>query len=146
MASVTPNYFSHAALTLVAQGHLYGTAGAGGASGNGTVFKLTPSGVFRVLYSFTGGADGSEPEAPVFLDKQGNLLGTTNWGGYQYNGTVFSLAPDGTLTTLYSFDGATGSYSRAGLVRDPAAGVLWFYGTANAGGGTGNGTIFRVRK
>ena len=138
-------FFPFAPLTLDSSGNLYGTTTAGGAGGNGTVFKLTPGGTLTVLYSFTGGADGSSPEGQLFLDKQGNLLSTTNWGGKGYNGTVFSLAPNGTLKTLYRFTGDSGSHSQAGFVMDKAEGPAWLYGSTYAGG-SGNGVIFRVKK
>jgi uncharacterized repeat protein (TIGR03803 family) len=139
-------FFPHAPLTLDKAGNIYGTATAGGAhNSNGTVFKLTPSGTLTVLYSFTGGADGSEPEAPLFLDKLGNLLSTTPWGGSGDNGTVFLLKPNGKLKTLYSFDGTTGSHSQSGFIEDKAVGTGWFYGATYAGG-SGNGVIFRVTK
>jgi len=137
-------YFPYAALKLDREGNLYGTATAGGAHDDGTVFELTTGGALKVLYSFTGGADGSDPTASLFLDKQGNLLSTTNAGGSGDNGTVFSLAPNGKLTTLYSFTGATGSHSQAGLIRDKEEGSGWFYGSTYSGG-SGNGVIFRVK-
>jgi uncharacterized repeat protein (TIGR03803 family) len=139
-------FFTHAALTLDANQNLYGTTQAGGATGYGNVFKLTPDGTFTALYSFTGGADGSSPSAQLFLDRKGNLIGTTLAGGNGDNGTIFSVAPDGTLTTLHSFNGTKGSHSQGGLVRDPAAGVLWLYGTTYAGGSSGNGVVYRVRR
>jgi len=49
--------------------------------GDGTVFKVTKAGVESVLYSFTGGAGGNQPDAGVVFDKQGNLFGTTVNGG-----------------------------------------------------------------
>jgi uncharacterized repeat protein (TIGR03803 family) len=137
-------YFPYAALKLDADGNLYGTATAGGAHDDGTVFELTTGGALKVLYSFTNGADGSDPTASLFLDRQGNLLSTTNSGGAGGYGTVFSLAPHGKLTTLYSFTGATGSYSQAGLIRDKEEGSGWFYGSTYSGG-SGNGVIFRVK-
>ncbi|MFZ0802687.1 MAG: choice-of-anchor tandem repeat GloVer-containing protein, partial [Terriglobales bacterium] len=64
-------------------GNLYGTTngaysdvGGGGAYNAGIVFKVDPSGNERVLYTFTGGADGSSPNG-VVLDSEGNLYGTT---------------------------------------------------------------------
>jgi uncharacterized repeat protein (TIGR03803 family) len=79
---------------------LYGTTSAGGAYGYGTVFALTPpatgggSWTEQVLYSFTGGGDGSTPLAPLIADKAGTLYGTTSAGGAAfYNngyGTVFA--------------------------------------------------------
>jgi uncharacterized repeat protein (TIGR03803 family) len=69
-----------------AAGNLYGTTQYGGASGYGTVYKLNTAGQETVLYSFTGGADGSEPEADVILDPAGNIYGTTPIGGTENNG------------------------------------------------------------
>jgi uncharacterized repeat protein (TIGR03803 family) len=139
-------FFPHAAMTLDADGNLYGTTEAGGDYANGTVFKLTPGGAHTVLHSFTGGADGSTPVAPLYRDKDGNLVGTTSWGGQGYHGTIFMLAPDGLLTTLYTFDGTTGNNSMAGVVRDPATGVHAIYGSTYSGGATGGGVIFRLKK
>src|SRR5262249_53572037 len=66
------------------------------------------------LYSFTGGSDGANPYAgSLIFDAAGNLYGTTQQrggsggcGGFGC-GTVFKLAPDGTLTVLYSFAGGS---------------------------------------
>ena len=72
------------AVILDAAGNLYGTTTAGGASGNGTVFKLTKnsdgSWTESVLYSFAGGTDGASPQSEVTFDVSGNLYGTT-WSG-----------------------------------------------------------------
>ena len=65
-------------------GNLYGTTVFGGAHGDGTVFKLTPSSggwTEAVLHSFTGGADGNGPAAGVVVDSAGNLYGSTQVGG-----------------------------------------------------------------
>jgi uncharacterized repeat protein (TIGR03803 family) len=64
-----------------AEGNLYGTTFAGGASGYGTVFKLSKTNTETVLYSFTGTPDGVYPEAGVVRDAKGNLYGTTYYGG-----------------------------------------------------------------
>jgi len=149
----TSGYDPFSSLTCDKSGNLYGTTQAGGAHSNGTVFKLTTGGTLTVLYAFTGGRDGSDPLAPVFIDKQGNLVSTTSGGGLGDNGTVFSLAPSGTLTTLYTFSSpggnqfqvSTGSHSQAGLIQDKQAGAGWLYGTTYAGG-TGNGVVFRVKE
>jgi uncharacterized repeat protein (TIGR03803 family) len=67
---------------------------------------------FKVLYKFTGGADGASPNGLIF-DKLGNLYGTTSAGGATGNGTVFKLErlPGGTWkeTVLHSFSGPDGA-------------------------------------
>jgi len=124
-------------------GNLYGTTPYGGASGNGVVFKLDTTGTETVLYSFTGGADGSQPEAGLIQDPEGNLYGTTYYGGAPENGVVFELDTTGTETVLYSFaGGADGSNPYAGLIRDSAGNL---YGTARFGGISGSGVVFRIQ-
>lgn len=136
-----------------AEGNLYGTTEYGGAFGAGAVFELTPAGTETVLYSFTGGADGYMPIGGLVRDWEGNLFGTTAFGGpnvascYSQNdgcGTVFKLTPSGTLTTLYSFAGSPDGFAPLGsLVRD-AKGNL--YGTTFIGGANNWGTVFEVFK
>lgn len=75
------------------QGNLYGTTSSGGASGYGTVFKVTQTGTKTVLYSFAGGSDGANPTWGLVRDPQGNLFGTTYGGGASGYGTVFKLVP-----------------------------------------------------
>ena len=64
---------------------------------------------YKVLYQFSGGADGSQPHAGVIFDTNGNLYGTTTQGGDYGGGTVFKLAPNGdgtwTESVLHSFGG-----------------------------------------
>ena len=132
-----------------AQGDLYGTANEGGNSpcGCGVVFKLGTTGQETVLYSFTHGADGANPAAGL-IRAQGNLYGTTFWGGVYDYGTVFELSPTGQETVLYGFTGGNdGGNSGAGLIRD-AQGNL--YGTAESGGdmsscdSLGCGVVFKL--
>jgi uncharacterized repeat protein (TIGR03803 family) len=71
-----------------AQGNLYGTTYSGGTLGNGTVFELAAgSHTVTTLASFIG-VNGSDPQAGPVLDAQGNLYGTTQFGGPSNNGTV----------------------------------------------------------
>ncbi|HEX3431727.1 MAG TPA: choice-of-anchor tandem repeat GloVer-containing protein [Rhizomicrobium sp.] len=107
--------------------------GAAGASG------------YAVVYSFAGGSDGAGPTTPLSKDKLGNLYGTaggggTGCGGYGC-GTVFKLAPDGTETVLYAFNGNDGYLPNGGLVRDKAGNL---YGTTEGGGIYDYGTVFVV--
>src|SRR5438309_10672910 len=79
-----------------------------------------------VLYSFSGGTDGANPNARLLRDKADNLYGTTEFGGCLRCalgglGTVFKLDTSGTETVLHSFTGvADGSVRYAGLVMDKA--------------------------
>ena len=79
-----------AGLVMDASGNLYGTTDGGGASNDGTVFKITPAGTESVLYSFAGGADGAHP-AGLVLGADGNLYGITANGGTSNDGTVFKI-------------------------------------------------------
>jgi uncharacterized repeat protein (TIGR03803 family) len=105
-------------LTRAADGDFYGvTQEGGGASGAGTVFKLTPGGALTTLYDFcsqTNCTDGALPSGPLIQATDGNFYGTTEYGGANVNsaacarfdgycGTVFKITPRGALMTIYSF-------------------------------------------
>jgi uncharacterized repeat protein (TIGR03803 family) len=76
-------------------GNLYGTATNGGTLGYGSVFKLSPSGVFTVLHAFEGGQDGEYPYIVGLIkdtaNTNGYLFGTTQAGGGTNSGTVFAV-------------------------------------------------------
>lgn len=131
-----------AGLAITAGGNLYGTTSAGGPSSAGTVFKITGKGTELVLHSFTGGADGANPQASPIMDALGNLYGTTLAGGASGAGTVFRITKKGKETVLYSFTGSTDGASPVAALTMDKLGNL--YGTTTAGGATGNGTVFRL--
>lgn len=134
--------FPYAGLILDKKGNLYGTTYQGGASSQGVVFKLTSAGRLIVLFSFTGGADGGNPTAPLIRDGKGNLYGTTYVGGLSNAGVVFKLDPHHTETVLHNLDYANdGGYPTAGLIRDSVGNL---YGTASAGGASNHGTVFKI--
>ena len=120
-------------------GVLYGATG--GYYSN--IFELSPpanGGPWKetVLYSFTGGADGQGPGAPLLLGKGGALYGTTGGGGHSF-GTVFELMPPQNGQTqwseavLYSFAGGNdGSNPISPLIADNSGAL---YGTTLLGGG-----------
>jgi uncharacterized repeat protein (TIGR03803 family) len=155
------------------KGNLYGTTAVGGAYdgcesgiGCGVIFKLTPEGKYKVLYSFcaqSGCADGANPQAGLVLGQKGNLYGTTSGGGVYNNnyycpygqgcGVAFKLSPKGKETVLYTFCGQTNCADGG----DPVAGLVFdqngnLYGTTEVGGasfcsfgqGYGCGVVFKL--
>lgn len=145
-------------LTFDNSGNLYGTTADGGTYGNGTVFEMSPvqggGWDLQVLYSFTGGTDGYYPRGSLIFDGNGNLYGTTQFGGSSGNGNVFRLSPPNppgltwTETTLYSFGAFPGDGTDpvAGLIFDPSGNL---YGTTALGGGSsvcasGCGSVYEL--
>jgi uncharacterized repeat protein (TIGR03803 family) len=91
-------------LIQATDGNLYGVTGAGGANGDGVLYKLTPGGGESVVYSFAGGTtDGQEPVSGVIQASDGNFYGMTVLGGASNGGVVYKLTPGGTESVLYSF-------------------------------------------
>jgi len=103
-----------------------------------------PAQTFTTLHSFDS-TDGAYLYAGLVQGTDGNFYGTTYGGGANGDGTVFQITPGGTLTTLYSFcsqSGCTdGENPQAALVQGIDGN---FYGTANAGGANGYGTVFQI--
>ena len=131
-----------APLVQATNGTLYGTAYSGGASGNGTVFRITTNGSLSTLHAFSGGNDGGTPWAGLMQAADGNLYGTTSSGGASGGGTVFRTTLGGGLTTWHAFtSGSDGGNPYAGLVQATDGN---FYGTAGSGGGSGSGTVFKM--
>jgi uncharacterized repeat protein (TIGR03803 family) len=142
-------------------GNLYGTTFgggvvAGGGAGYGTVFKLTPATAgawpITVLFTFDGAGDGGSPLGGVILSRDGGLVGTayntSEFGGSNRNGNVYTLAPpppDGTAWThrfVYNFHGGgDGAGPFAGVTAGPANSL---FGTTQAGGDNDQGTVFQI--
>jgi len=97
---------------------------------------------FTTLFSFDG-TDGLEPYAALVQGVDGDLYGTTIYGGAHNFGTVFKITRGGALTTLHSFcaqSGCTDGQEPGGLVLAPNGD---FYGTAG-GGAYRSGTLFNI--
>jgi uncharacterized repeat protein (TIGR03803 family) len=135
-------------LIMDASGNLYGTTTSGGIPPTGygdagTVFKLDMSGNETVLYSFCSEvncADGANPEGGLVMDAEGNLYGTTEFGGSASDGpgVAFKLYTSGQQTVLHTFcseeECADGGGPVAGLIMD-AKGSLY---------GTSDSTVFEL--
>jgi uncharacterized repeat protein (TIGR03803 family) len=122
-------------------GNFYGTTRDGGTMDAGTVFKMTPAGTPTTLENFGGTSDGYEPEASVLQASDGNLYGSTFWGGPGNYGTIFKLTLAGTRTVVHNFTGADGSQPWSKLMQ-ASDGKL--YGTASRGGASEWGTVFSL--
>ena len=139
--------FPYAGVTLDKAGNMYGTTTTGGDYvPDGTVYKVSPKGVERVLYRFGFVPDGQIPYGGVIRDDDGNLYGTTTYGGAGGGiggyGTVFKIDRKGKKTTLYSFTGIPdGVFPYSALVRDEEGNL---YGTTFYGGKYGVGTVFKI--
>ena len=134
-----------------AAGNLYGTTYAGGNfdsngicnfAGCGVVYKFDTAGNETALYAFNGEPDGQGLVGGVVADADGNLYGTTAYGGAHGYGTVFVIGAGGGEKILQSFTGgADGGVPNGGLVIDKSGNL---YGTTFVGGSSGLGTIFEV--
>jgi len=147
----------YGALIADANGDLFGTTYLGGANNDGTVFEIKNTGTVAApvyasaptpLVSFNG-SNGELPHAGLIADANGDLFGTTTEGGNSYGGTVFEIKNTGTVaapvyasapTTLVNFDGSNGANPQAALIA--ANGDL--FGTTEAGGANGDGTVFEI--
>ena len=142
-------------LLQATDGNFYGTTSTGGAnSQGGTIFSMTPAGKLKTIYSFCAKpncTDGRNPLTSLIQANDGNLYGTTAFGGTNETscnsgcGTIFSITTAGKLTTLYNFCGlancADGSQPEGGLVQATNG---TFYGTTFSGGTVGLGTVFSL--
>jgi uncharacterized repeat protein (TIGR03803 family) len=140
-----------------ADGNFYGTSRNGGAYGEGAVFRVTPAGAVTLLYSFSGGIDGSTdgawPNGPL-IELFGEFYGTTAYGGTAGAGTVFKMTGTGRVTLLHSFTGGAngssvgttdGAYPLGSLLRGWDGNL---YGVTQQGGAGSDkiGTVFRISR
>ena len=146
----------------ISSNNLFGTAMFGGASAQGTVFRISIDGRgFTTLRNFAPvntnafgvftNSDGINPSGALLVSGN-SLFGTTTAGGLSGSGTLFKLNTDGTkFGTVYNFTAA--NFNDQGVLtnRDgvsPLAALALsgrvLYGTAFAGGIAGNGTVFKL--
>jgi uncharacterized repeat protein (TIGR03803 family) len=105
-------------------------------------------GALTVIYSFCAQVnctDGELPSAGLVLATDGNLYGTTEYGGVYGRGTLFRVSPGGGFTSLYSFCPEAGCEQGGNPVAALVQGTNGdFYGTTPEYGSYGQGTIFSL--
>jgi uncharacterized repeat protein (TIGR03803 family) len=123
-------------------GYIYGTTSLGGAYFDGTVYRFSRDGRYQVLHAFQGGAsDGMLSGSGLVVGRDGDLYGTTAFGGASGQGVVFRMTRAGVVTLLHSFSGADGQQPQWGLTAGHDGAL---YGTTNRGGVNDAGTAFRI--
>jgi len=139
--SVTPD----TALLEGLDGSFYGTTESGGTHDTGTIFKVTREGTIITLFEFGAHQELTVGPSRLMQHPDGNLYGTTAYGGETGHGSVFRVSPEGAYTELVSFDGLhtpeKGIHPFGGLTRGTDGNL---YGTTRFGGADNHGTVFRV--
>ncbi|QMU28764.1 choice-of-anchor tandem repeat GloVer-containing protein [Adhaeribacter radiodurans] len=130
-------------LIKASDGNFYGMLYQGGTYGYGTIFKLTPRGIFTVLKHLNMIPDGGWPNGSLVQNIDGNFYGMTSYGGTYRFGTIFKITLGGTYTVLKNLNALPdGKYARGSLTRNNNDGN--FYGMTYAGGNNSLGTIFKI--
>ncbi len=140
----TNGYWPAAGVIQASDGYLYGTTIGTLAGTAGTVFRISTNGELTTLITFQGITDpnGSSPLADLIQASDGNLYGTTVYGGAHGVGTVFQITADGTFNTIYSFSGTNDGVNPRAALLQASDGNL--YGETSAGGYRRDGNIFRL--
>jgi uncharacterized repeat protein (TIGR03803 family) len=139
-------------------GNLYGITNVGGdpTCACGTIFKIAPDGTKTMVHVFTGWPKDGDSPTGIVLDAQGNIYGTTHYGGRQMFGSIFKMTPDGKRLWMHSLKAPIHHFSKAPDGIWPLAGLTWgpdgnLYGTAWHGGVTapecgegGCGVVFQI--
>jgi uncharacterized repeat protein (TIGR03803 family) len=123
-------------------GNFYGATYQGGAHNQGCIFKITPTGVLTLLYSFNDvfGSDAANPWTGLIAGSDGNFYGTS-FGGAHNSGTLYKVTSAGIVTILYNFCSATGCVDGFSPETPPVQDTNGkFYG--NTSGNSLGGSVF----
>ena len=147
----TGNIQNTSALIFGNDGALYGTTAYGGSGQDGTVFRVTTNGALSIFASFYNTQDANAYAPGLVLGKNGNLYGVNVFGNNGY-GSIYTITPSGSLSTIYTFQRSNmgygytnGCYPRGNLMVGNDGylyGATWFGGTN--GPYAGFGTVFKI--
>jgi len=129
-------------LFLASNDSLYGVTFAGGSIDYGVLFSCDLSGSHEhILHNFGTGNFGYQPTGHLIQATDGNFYGMTYTGGTLGFGTIYKISPQGSTTTLYSFQGGNdGEYPYGSLIQANDGNL---YGMTYNGGSNGSGTLFK---
>ena len=139
--------FVQSGVTLGTNGKFYGANQNQGIqncadfNGCGQIYSVTPGGIENVLYDFTDGTDGADPQAAPVQAANGRFYGTTSYSSGGGPSTAYSLTASGAFTLVHTFTSAEGSSVVAGLIQGSDGNL---YGVAQNGGANGYGSIFKM--
>ncbi len=127
-------------------GNLYGVTSNGGKLTAGTLFRVSPTGEFKVLLYFCPLGNCVDAPSPTGLIQgiDGNLYGTTRFDGAHNGGVLYKMTLDGEYTVIYNFCSLSGCLDGGGpnqIVQDANGN---FFGTNYGGGSKGYGTVFEL--
>lgn len=134
---------SGAEVTLDASGNVWGTTdwgGSNGSNGYGTIFEITTNGTETLMHSFGKTGDGATPDGAITILSNGDMYGTTTYGGTSENGVIWKLTASGKYTVVHSFTADECNFARGRLVQDKQGN---FYGAGLFGGANSDGTVFK---
>ena len=122
-------------------GNFYGTTTAGGSTNAGVIYRISPSGSYHVMIDWDNKhtADGYQSFAGLVAGADGNLYGTTIWGGQYGYGVLFSMSIEGDYSVLYSFDVPHGNGAYATPIQHTNGKI---YGITNRGGAGHYGVVY----
>ena len=129
-------------VAIDASGNVYGTTSDDGAYHEGTAWKIDTAGNFTKLHDFGQGTDAFQCFGAVTFDSNGNLYGTSHYGGPPNDGALWKITSGGAYSVIHSFQGgADGSNPVAGVTFDSNGNM---YGTTLASGANGFGTVWEL--
>jgi uncharacterized repeat protein (TIGR03803 family) len=136
-SAIYPEYPFSAPIQSI-EGDFYGNTGGG--SNYASVYRITKSGDFTLLHTFTNG-QGRAPYGPLVQGTDDYFYGTMNAGGPTDHGTIFRISSTGDFKVLVNFDGTNGGGPMSGLIQASDGN---FYGVTFNGGPQDTGTLFRM--
>ena len=119
-------------LVEASDGNFYGVTEIGGPGGEGTIFRVTPSGDLSIVVAFDG-FNGARPHPELAEGDDGHLYGTGS--------TIFRIKLNGELTTISSYSVTNDLNPVAGLTKGRDG---YFYGADYSRGSNRMGSVFRI--